>query len=144
METILTVLAVGIAVFAFAACIATYMYFFRLWFKAHLKGAPISVFALLRMPFKKIHPVRMVNHYIEATKAELGISLNELESVYLKDGNVECALQTVMEAKKAGQTLTLAGASERHFRNEISTEMQSNSQAFAARQQGEAQRRREN
>ena len=97
-ETILPVLVVGIAVFTFVAGIATYMYFFRLWFKAHLAGAPISVFVLLRMPFKRIHPVRMVDYYIEATKAELNISLNELESVYLEDGNVGRALQTVMEA----------------------------------------------
>ena len=142
METIVPVLVVGIAVFAFAASIATYMYFFRLWFKALLAGTPIPVFALLRMPFKRVHPVRMVNYYIEATKAELGISLNELESVYSKDGNVGQALQDVMEAKEAGQTLSLTEASERHFRDDESTEiMQSNSQSFAARQQGEAQRR---
>ena len=142
METIVPVLVVGIAVFAFAASIATYMYFFRLWFKALLAGTPIPVFALLRMPFKRIHPVRMVNYYIEATKAELGISLNELESVYSKDGNVGQALQDVMEAKEAGQTLSLTEASERQLRDDESTEiMQSNSQSFAARQQGEAQRR---
>ena len=141
METILPTLAVGIAVFAFVAGIATYMYFFRLWFKALLAGTPIPIFALLRIPFKRIHPVRMVDYYIEATKAELNISLNELESVYLEDGNVGRALQTVLEAKEAGQTLTLADASKRHFHDEESTDiMQSNSQAIAAPQQGEAQR----
>ena len=142
METIVPVLVVGIAVFAFAASIATYMYFSRLWIKAHMAGAPVPLFALLRMPFKRVHPERMVNYYIEATKAELGISLNELESVYSKDGNVGQALQDVMEAKEAGQTLSLTEASERQLRDDESTEiMQSNSQSFAARQQGEAQRR---
>lgn len=140
-ESILTILGVGVAVFVFAMSIGTYMYFFRLWFKGHLAGTPIGVFALLRMPLKRIHPVRMVNYYIEATKAELGISLNELESVYLKNGNVERALQAVLEAKEAGQTLSLAEASERYIQEESSIEnLQSNSQAYAARQQGEAQR----
>lgn len=135
------VLGTGMAVFLFAAGIGTYMYFFRLWFKGHLAGTPIPLFALLRMPLKRIHPARMVNYYIEATKAELGIPLDELESVYLKNGNVERALQAVMEAKEASQTLSLAEASEKHLRTEASTEnLKSNSQAYAARQQSETQR----
>ena len=91
-ETILPVLVVGIAVFAFVAGIATYMYFFRLGFKAHLAGTPIPVFARLRMPFKRVHPVRRVDFYIQATKAKLDIALDELGSVYLKNGNVERVL----------------------------------------------------
>ena len=136
------VLGLGMAVFLFAAGIGTYMYFFRLWFKGHLAGTPIPLFALLRMPLKRIHPVRMVNYYIEATKAELDISLDELESVYLKNGNVERALQAVMEAKEAGQTLSLAEASERQLRTKGSTEnLKLNPLAYAARRQGEAQHR---
>ena len=106
----LTIGVAGIVLVLVVSTIGIYMYFFRLWFRTYLSGAPVRVTALVSMPFRGIPPLRMVNHYVKARHAELGIEVEDLDSLYRTQGRVDDILETMIAAKKAGQDVSLSKA----------------------------------
>jgi uncharacterized protein YqfA (UPF0365 family) len=77
-----------------------------LWIAAKFSGAPVSLFGLVAMRLRRVSPQGVVNPLINATKAGLDISTNQLESHYLAGGNVVAVVNALISASKAGIDLT--------------------------------------
>ncbi len=54
-----------------------------LWISALAAGVRISIITLVAMRLRRVTPSRIVNPLIKATKAGLGLNINQLESHYL-------------------------------------------------------------
>ena len=78
---------------------------FKLWLQALVSNAPVSLISIIRMPFRKINPGLIVYNYIVVRRAGLSISVNELITHYLAQGNVTRVVQTLVAASKANITL---------------------------------------
>lgn len=76
-----------------------------LWFQALVSGVHTSLIQLMFMRFRKVPPSVIVNNMINATKAGLKLSQNELEAHYLAGGNVNSVVQALISANKANMNL---------------------------------------
>ena len=76
-----------------------------LWFQALVSGVHTSLIQLMFMRFRKVPPSVIVNNMINATKAGLKLSQNELEAHYLAGGNVGSVVQALISANKANMNL---------------------------------------
>ena len=76
-----------------------------LWFQALVSGVHTSLIQLMFMRFRTVPPSVIVNNMINATKAGLKLSQNELEAHYLAGGNVTNVVQALISANKANMNL---------------------------------------
>ncbi len=76
-----------------------------LWFQALVSGVHTSLIQLMFMRFRKVPPSIIVNNMINATKAGLKLSQNELEAHYLAGGNVTNVVQALISSSKANMNL---------------------------------------
>ena len=76
-----------------------------LWFQALVSGVHTSLIQLMFMRFRKVPPSVIVNNMINATKAGLKLSQNELEAQYLAGGNVTNVVQALISSSKANMNL---------------------------------------
>ena len=72
-----------------------------LWVAARFSGAPVGIFDLVAMRLRRVSPSRVVEPLINAVKAGLKISSDELESHYLAGGNVTAVVNALISASKA-------------------------------------------
>ena len=77
----------------------------RLWIAAWASGVRIGLGSLVGMRLRKVPPRMIVDPQINATKAGLHLSLDELEAHYLAGGNVNRVVQALISADKAGIAL---------------------------------------
>jgi uncharacterized protein YqfA (UPF0365 family) len=75
--------------------------FFNLWFQALLSKAPVGFGALIGMKFRKVNPRVIVLSRIQAVKAGLQISTNQLETHYLAGGDVPRVIRALIAADRA-------------------------------------------
>ncbi len=106
ISLVLTAAAV-IFVFVMIIVIAS---FFQLWLQALLSGAPVSIFSLVGMRLRKVKPSAIVLTRINAVKAGLNISINDLEAHYLAGGNVIQVTRALIAANKANIPLSFKQA----------------------------------
>ncbi len=83
---------------------------FKLWFRAFVSGAHISMIKLISMKFRKTDCQLIVSNYITAKKAGLKITVNELETHYMAGGNVENVVKALVAAFSANIDLTVQKA----------------------------------
>lgn len=76
-----------------------------LWISALASGVRIGIFTLVAMRLRRVIPSRIVNPMIKATKAGLGLSINQLESHYLAGGNVDRVVNALIAAQRANIAL---------------------------------------
>ena len=76
-----------------------------LWFQALVSGVHTSLIQLMFMRFRKVPPSVIVNNMINATKAGLKLSQNEMEAHYLAGGNVTNVVQALISSSKANMNL---------------------------------------
>jgi uncharacterized protein YqfA (UPF0365 family) len=86
------------------------MNFFSLWLQAWLSGASVSMINLIGMRLRKVRPADIVISRINAVKAGLALSTNDLEAHYLAGGNVTRVTQALIAASKANIPLTFKEA----------------------------------
>ena len=84
--------------------------FFRLWLRALLSGASVSIFSLVGMYLRKVNPQVIVDSRIMAVKAGLALTTNDLEAHYLAGGNVVRVVQALIAASKANIELNFQRA----------------------------------
>jgi len=84
--------------------------FFQLWLQALLSGAGVSIFSLVGMQLRKVKPSIIVLNRINAIKAGLQISTNDLEAHYLAGGNVGQVVRALIAANKANIPLSFKQA----------------------------------
>ncbi len=77
----------------------------RLWIAAWASGVKVGLGSLVGMRLRKVPPRMIVDPQINATKAGLHLSLDELEAHYLAGGNVNRVVQALISADKAGIAL---------------------------------------
>ncbi len=101
---ILVVAVIILVAFSMAAS------FFRMWLRAWLSGASVSILNLVGMSLRKVNPSVIVDSRIMAVKAGMNVSTNELETHYLAGGNVVRVVQALIAANKANIDLNFQRA----------------------------------
>lgn len=102
---ILVAISVAILLCTVIGCIA-YLYFGRLWFRAHVKGCPVSLGRLVSMTFQGANAYRIVNALVEAHLAGIEVSLEDLEEHDRGRGKVRSVVGSMIRAKAAGSELS--------------------------------------
>jgi len=72
-----------------------------LWISALASGVRIGMITLVAMRLRRVIPSRIVNPLIKATKAGLGLTINQLESHFLAGGNVDRVVNALIAAHRA-------------------------------------------
>lgn len=72
-----------------------------LWISALASGVRVGIITLVAMRLRRVVPSRIVNPLIKATKAGLGLSINQLESHFLAGGNVDRVVNALIAAQRA-------------------------------------------
>jgi len=101
MGTIIIAVAIVIALIICIVLFAILSKFFNLWLQARVSGAPVSFFDLIGMWFRKVTPKTIVLARIQATKAGLSVSTNQLETHFLSRGNVQRVINALIAADRA-------------------------------------------
>ena len=81
------------------------------WFTALFSGAYIPTFKLISLKNRKVDIKAVVSAYVLAKKSKLKISLNEIESLHLSEGNVMEVIKALNLAKNSNVKLDFALAS---------------------------------
>lgn len=81
-----------------------------LWFSAVFARVYIPIGQLIGMRIRKVPPSIIVNAQVNATKAGLQLSTNELEAHYLAGGNVRTVVNALISADKANIDLNFKAA----------------------------------
>lgn len=102
---VLVAVAIGGGI-ALTIGIATYLYYFRLWFRASIASVPVSLVRLVSMTSRRANPYVIVGAHIEAAKAGLDISLDDLEKHFFDTGNVVRVVKALAAAKQSGVSLS--------------------------------------
>ena len=102
---LLTLIILGVGVFALLVAFAVLARYLRLWVQSVASGAGIGLFDLVAMSFKKVNPNVIVRSKIMAVQAGLGdstgLTLQALEAHYLAGGRVPLVVQALIAANKA-------------------------------------------
>lgn len=72
-----------------------------LFIQAMFSGSPVGIGTLIGMRLRKVPPSTIVNARINAAKAGLSVSTNQLEAHYMASGNVQRVIQALISADKA-------------------------------------------
>ena len=83
---------------------------FKLWFRALVSSAHISMLKLIGMKLRKVDCQLISLNYITARKAGLKISVDELETHFMAGGNVENVVKALVAAYSANIDLTVSKA----------------------------------
>jgi len=106
---LVAIVAIGIASL-FGLWIILYFIPVGLWFSALLSGVRISLIQLVFMRWRKVPPSVIVTAMINATKAGLTITRDELEAHYLAGGRVKLVVNALISADKANIPLNFKAA----------------------------------
>lgn len=79
----------------------------KLWFRALVSGAHISMAKLIGMKMRKVDVKLIVPKYITARKAGIKISIDELENHYMAGGDIERVVKALVAAHSANMDLTI-------------------------------------
>ena len=101
MPETLTYILIGIAVIVGLTTFILIFGAIKLWIQSIVSGAPVSLVSIALMPLRKINASLIVNNYIINRKAGLSVSVGELETHYLSNGDVGRVVQSLVEANKA-------------------------------------------
>ena len=99
----------GSMVIGIVVVVALILFFYfvpvGLWIAARFSGAPVGLFGLVAMRLRRVSPAAVVNPLINATKAGLDLTTNNLESHYLAGGNIAAVVNALISASKANINL---------------------------------------
>jgi uncharacterized protein YqfA (UPF0365 family) len=73
----------------------------RLWIEAFASGVRVGLGSLVGMRLRKVNPAGIIRPLIAATKAGVGLDVNELEAHYLAGGDVARVGTALISADKA-------------------------------------------
>ncbi|MGD9873579.1 MAG: flotillin-like protein FloA [Kiritimatiellia bacterium] len=90
--------------------IFTFIYFLKVWIRALMSGARVSIFNLVGMKLRGVNPTLIVDARIRAVKAGLPLTSDQLEAHFLAGGNVIPVVQALIAADKANIELAFQRA----------------------------------
>ncbi len=105
-----TVLIIAIVAIIFFVLVFFYYVPIGLWLSAVVSGVRVSLIQLVLMRVRKVPPSAIVNSMINAHKAGLRLSRDELEAHYLAGGNVNSVVNALISADKANIPLDFKAA----------------------------------
>ena len=79
----------------------------KLWFRAIVSGAHISMTKLIGMKMRKVDVKQIVPIYITARKAGIKITIEELETHYMAGGDIERVVKALVAAHSANMDLSV-------------------------------------
>ena len=82
----------------------------RLWFRAIVSGAHISMAKLIGMRMRKVDTKLIVPKYITAKKAGIKITIEELETHYMAGGDIDRVVKALVAAHSANMDLSVGQA----------------------------------
>ena len=94
-------LYIGLGILAIFIAVILALVPIKIWFRALISGAHISMITLVGMKLRKIKLDMLVDAYIMGKKAGLSITINELETHYLAGGNVTRVVNALISAHSA-------------------------------------------
>ena len=80
------------------------------WITAKAAGVRVPVSALVGMRIRRVDPAKIIGPMIEATKADVRLSVSDLEAHYLAGGNVENVVKGLIAARAMGISLDFKAA----------------------------------
>ena len=97
MPTILTFIIGGVVL------LFVFLYFVPvgLWVTAQVSGARVGIVQLIIMRIRKVPPSLIVNALVNANKAGLPVTANDLETHFMAGGNVNNVVKALISADKA-------------------------------------------
>ncbi len=98
-------LAIGVLIVA-----GVFFFFLKVWVRAWMSGARVSLFNLVGMKLRRVAPTLIVDARIRAVKAGLDIDTDPLEAHFLAGGNVINVVQALIAADKANIELSFQQA----------------------------------
>ena len=96
----LSMIVVGAIVFAFLI-LFVYLIPLRLWIAARSSRVPVGLGALVGMRLRRVPPGSILVPLINAHKAGLDLTTDQLESHFLASGNVQNVVRALISAQKA-------------------------------------------
>jgi uncharacterized protein YqfA (UPF0365 family) len=102
---LLIIVAVAILV-----VLGLFFYFLKVWVRAWMSGARVSLFNLIGMKLRSVNPTLIVDARIRLVKAGLELDTDALEAHFLAGGNVINVVQALIAADKANIELTFQRA----------------------------------
>lgn len=90
--------------------IGLFFYFLKVWVRALVSGARVSLFNLVGMKLRRVPPQLIVDARIRLVKAGLSVDTDPLEAHYLAGGNVINVVQALIAADKANIDLVFQRA----------------------------------
>jgi len=109
MDPIIQLLVI-VALVVIALSVFLSFFPFMLWISALASGVRIGIITLVAMRLRRVVPSRIVNPMIKATKAGLGLNINQLESHFLAGGNVDRVVNALIAAQRANIPLVFERA----------------------------------
>ena len=100
LGSLMGVIIILVAIFAFIL-LGVFFYFLKVWVRALMSGARVSVASLVGMKLRRVPPSLIVDARIRLIKAGLNLSTDLLEAHYLAGGNVINVVQGLIAADKA-------------------------------------------
>ena len=82
----------------------------RLWFRSIVSHAHVPMGKLIGMKMRKVDVTKIVLTYITAKKAGLTITLDELETHYMANGDIERVVKALISAHSANMDLSVQTA----------------------------------
>lgn len=93
--------AIIVAIIAVLIFFGFFFKYFNLWLQAFLSDARVGFLQLIMMQFRKVRPEIIVFSRIQAVKAGLNITTNQLETHYLARGDVQRVVRALIAANRA-------------------------------------------
>ena len=90
--------------------LSLFFYFLKVWVRAWMSGAYISILNLVGMKLRNVPPTLIVDARIRAVKAGLPLNTDQLEAHFLAGGDVINVVQALIAADKANIELTFQRA----------------------------------
>lgn len=87
-----------------------YNYYFHLWWRTKVVGAPVAFAELFRMNFKRISPKPVVEAYTTAVQGGLNLAIRELADHCQQGGNAMRVVENLIEARLNGGDLDFESA----------------------------------
>ncbi len=94
-------IGVGIVVLVVIVFLAMFLPMFGLWIQALSARAGVGIFELIGMKLRKVNPRTIVLSRIQAVRAGLNLSTEELETHYLAGGRVMNVVRALIAANRA-------------------------------------------
>ncbi|MBU1694697.1 MAG: flotillin-like protein FloA [Verrucomicrobia bacterium] len=96
VTVLFVLLALGVLVL-----IGLFFYFLKVWIRAAMSGARVSLFNLVGMKLRRVPPTLIVDARIRMVKAGLDLDTDAIEAHFLAGGNVINVVQALIAADKA-------------------------------------------